>query len=197
MLTLRTQPASLRGQRRCVGGQLPGFPIQSHACLSGPVVLLPTVPHAAPAKQQQQHRLQHTMKHPRGPAPTRGLGKDAVDGWLDITKLVAGGGGAKTPYEDFASAIGRDIYVDIAGWHLYLRDMGAGIPGSSLKMSQALAQQLGPQLNKGLREADVEGLLRKVPVKLGAGKLKASLYDVMPPFCVADLARLCEEFGRR
>ncbi|GIM04422.1 hypothetical protein Vretimale_9005 [Volvox reticuliferus] len=110
--------------------------------------------------------------HLRGSTRVDGIGKDAVDGWLDLTKLVAGSGGTKTPYEEFASAIGRDVYVDIAGWHLYLRDMGAGIPGGSLKMSQALAQQLGPQLTRGLREPDVEALLKKVPVKLGGGKLK-------------------------
>ncbi|KAG2483123.1 hypothetical protein HYH03_018013 [Edaphochlamys debaryana] len=123
---------------------------------------------------------------------------DALDGWLDVTKLVTGGGGAKTPYDEFASAIGRDCYVDLAGWHLYLRDMAAGAPGNStFKMSQALAAQLGPQLKKGLRESDVEAVLKKVPVKLGAGKLKTSLYDVMPSMCVGDLARLCEEFSRR
>ncbi|PNH03237.1 hypothetical protein TSOC_010732 [Tetrabaena socialis] len=75
--------------------------------------------------------------------------------------------------------------------------MGAGVPGSSIKMSQALAQQLGPQLSRGLRESDVEGMLQKVPVKLGAGKLKASLFDVMPSMCVGDLVRLCEEYARR
>jgi len=35
------------------------------------------------------------------------------------------------------------VYVDIAGWHLFLRDMSA-VPG--LKMSQALATQLGPEV---------------------------------------------------
>ncbi len=35
-----------------------------------------------------------------------------------------------------------------------------------------------PQLKRGLRESDVEALLKKVPVKLGAGKLKVSaLHD--------------------
>ncbi|PNW84109.1 hypothetical protein CHLRE_04g221250v5 [Chlamydomonas reinhardtii] len=134
---------------------------------------------------------------PRSSHVSHSMGKDVVDGWLDVAKLVAGGGGNKTPYEEFAGAIGRDIYVDIAGWHLYLRDMGTGVPGSSYKMSQALAQQLGPQLPKGVREADVEALLKKIPVKLGAGKIKASLYDVMPAMCVGDLARLCEDFARR
>jgi hypothetical protein len=47
-----------------------------------------------------------------------------MEGWLDVSKLVSGGGAAKSPYEDFASAIGRDVYVDLAGWHLYLRVRG-------------------------------------------------------------------------
>lgn len=41
---------------------------------------------------------------------------------------------------------GRDVYVDIAGWHLYLRDMSA-VPG--VKMSQALATKLGPEVRHG------------------------------------------------
>jgi hypothetical protein len=35
------------------------------------------------------------------------------------------------------------VYVDLSGWHLFLRDMTA-TPG--LKMNHALAQQLGPQV---------------------------------------------------
>jgi hypothetical protein len=42
-----------------------------------------------------------------------------------------------------SAAAGRDVYVDIAGWHLFLRDMSA-VPG--LKMSQALATKLGPEV---------------------------------------------------
>jgi hypothetical protein len=41
-------------------------------------------------------------------------------------------------------AAGRDVYVDIAGWHLFMRDMNA-VPG--FKMSQALATQLGPEVS--------------------------------------------------
>jgi hypothetical protein len=51
-----------------------------------------------------------------------------------------------SPYLAFsaaAAAVGRDVYVDIAGWHLFLRDMSA-VPG--LKMSQALATKLGPEV---------------------------------------------------
>jgi hypothetical protein len=39
-------------------------------------------------------------------------------------------------------------------------------------------------------------VLKKIPVKAGAGKLQVSLYDVMPPMCVGDLTRIIEDFGR-
>lgn len=134
------------------------------------------------------------------PTRERGLkcaafGKDVVDGWLDMTKLVAGSGSSnKSPYEELASAIGRDVYVDIQGWHLYLRDMTAA---PNFKMSQALASQLGPQADKGLREADIEAVLKKVPVRLGAGKMRVALYDVMPSMCVSDLTKIVESYGRK
>lgn len=35
---------------------------------------------------------------------------------------------------------GSDVYVDISGWHLYLRDLNA-VPG--VKMADALANKLG------------------------------------------------------
>jgi hypothetical protein len=35
------------------------------------------------------------------------------------------------------------VYVDIAGWHLFMRDMNA-VPG--FKMSSALATKLGPEV---------------------------------------------------
>ena len=70
----------------------------------------------------------------------------AVQGWLDVAKLVADQGGKKTPYDDLAVEIGREAYVDIAGWHLFLRDMNAA-PGG-IKMSQALAAQFGPQVRE-------------------------------------------------
>ncbi len=67
---------------------------------------------------------------------------------------------------------GRDVYVDIAGWHLFLRDMTA-VPG--LKMAAALAGQLGPAAadagRGGLREADVAAVLKRIPVDVGGGRV--------------------------
>ncbi len=90
------------------------------------------------------------------------------------------------------------VYVDLAGWHLYSRDMSAS---PTMKMSQALALQLGPKVRavlgrrpalrarratppsslprlqaqrERLRESDIESDLKKIQVKAGAGKLKVS-----------------------
>ncbi|KAF8065576.1 hypothetical protein HT031_003177 [Scenedesmus sp. PABB004] len=131
-------------------------------------------------------RVQPLPVHRLRRAPlARGIGKDVVEGWLDLAKLVASEGSKnKSPYEELAFKIGRDVYVDIAGWHLFLRDMSA-VPG--LKMSQALATQLGPEAaaggRGGLRESDVAAVLKKIPVELGAGKTRVSLFDVMPSMC--------------
>ena len=37
----------------------------------------------------------------------RGFGKDTVEGWIDLSKLVSGSGGIKTAYEDLAYKIGE------------------------------------------------------------------------------------------
>lgn len=38
---------------------------------------------------------------------TRGSGGDAVQGWLDLAKLVSGGGGFKSAFKDLANKIGE------------------------------------------------------------------------------------------
>lgn len=38
-----------------------------------------------------------------------GLGKDTVEGWIDLSKLVSGSGGIKTAYEDLAYKIGENL----------------------------------------------------------------------------------------
>jgi hypothetical protein len=35
------------------------------------------------------------------------------------------------------------VYIDIAGWHLYMRDLSAN---QTTKMNQALALQIGPKV---------------------------------------------------
>lgn len=48
-----------------------------------------------------------------------------------------------------------------------------------------------------LKERDIEEILKKVPISLGGGKAKVSLFDAIPSFAARDLATLIEDFGRR
>ena len=43
-----------------------------------------------------------------------------------------------------AARSGKEVYVDVNGWHLYLRDIS--VPGADAKLSQALAQHLGSKV---------------------------------------------------
>ena len=111
---------------------------------------------------------------------------------MDLTRLVTGGGGSKSPYDELANEIGKSVYADIGGWHLYSRDLSA-TPTS--KMSTALAMSLGPKASQNggrLSESEVIALLKTIPVKIGGGKGK-----VTPSFCIGDLARIVEDYSRR
>ncbi len=56
--------------------------------------------------------------------------------------------------------------------------------------------QLGVEAGKLQEQSQLESLLKKVPVKLGGGKLQVSLYDVLPSSAVQDLQRIVEDFAR-
>ncbi|EIE27452.1 hypothetical protein COCSUDRAFT_64238 [Coccomyxa subellipsoidea C-169] len=125
---------------------------------------------------------------------SRGVGKDVLgtSGFLDLAKLVSGGGQAKSVYGDLAYKIGKEVYVDVQGWHLYLKDVTVD---KDLKMHQALAEQLGSMAGD-LSEQELEQLLKKVPLSLGAGKHKISLFDALPSSTIRDLAGIVEDFAR-
>ncbi len=59
---------------------------------------------------------------------------------------------------------------------------------------QALASQLGPMGEPS--ESDVEDVLKKIPLSLGGGKQKVSLYDALPAFGIKDLAEIVSEFTK-
>ena len=91
---------------------------------------------------------------------------------------------------------GRDAYIDVAGWHLYLKDVKLS-PGGTLTMAQGLAAKLGPVFGgQGYREAEVEDLVAKVPVRLGGGKVTLSLKELLPAACMRDLCSACEDYCR-
>lgn len=117
---------------------------------------------------------------------------------LGVHALQKSSSAARTPYDDLADSIGRDCYIDVAGWHLYLKDVK--LPeGSGLTMAQGLAAQLGAQAQgqKQISGADVESMLKRVPVDLGKGKTTVSLERLMPSICVNDLKQIMEEYVGR
>ena len=91
--------------------------------------------------------------------------------------------------EDLAAEIGENVYIDVAKWHLYLRDA---------HLHTILAEQLYPLLTNGSLEADqVLQILQKIPVKLGGGKREVPLADLLPMQCQVNLMDLLEEYQRK
>eukprot|EP00899_Mesostigma_viride_P021241 jgi/Mesvir1/29118/Mv18421-RA.1 len=110
---------------------------------------------------------------------------------MDLTSLVSGSSGAGLPreVEELVNKIGKEVYADIAGWHLYLGDM---------KMAVPLAGKVIERLrNNSYDERDVEDILAKMEVKLGGGKKKVTLLDVIPSYPLEDLKRAVKEFADR
>lgn len=90
--------------------------------------------------------------------------------------------------EALAAEIGENIYIDIAKWHLYLRDA---------HLHSVLAEQLYPMLvNDSLQEDRVLQVLENIPVKLGGGKREVPLIDLLPMQCQVNLMDLLEENQR-
>lgn len=90
--------------------------------------------------------------------------------------------------ESLAAEIGENVYIDIAKWHLYLRDA---------HLHTVLAEQLYPMLEDGNLNADKVGqVLQGIPVKLGGGKREVPLADLIPMQCQVQLMDVLEEFQR-
>jgi hypothetical protein len=63
-----------------------------------------------------------------------------------------------------------------------------------LKMHQVLAQMFGPMVEaRKVDEKEVEMTLRKIPVKLGGGKLRVPLWDVLPAAGYRDLLDILKD----
>ncbi|MCP2729714.1 DUF3181 family protein [Limnofasciculus baicalensis] len=90
--------------------------------------------------------------------------------------------------EALAAEIGENIYIDVAKWHLYLREA---------HLHSILAERLYPLITEGnLNQDEVLQILQSIPVKLGGGKREIPLVDLLPMQCQANLINLLEEFQR-
>ena len=91
--------------------------------------------------------------------------------------------------ESLAAEIGENVFIDIAKWHLYLRDA---------HLHTVIAEQLYSMLEDGNLDADkVEQVLQSIPVKLGGGKREVPLADLIPMQCQVKLMDVLEEFQRK
>lgn len=95
---------------------------------------------------------------------------------------------ASEEIESLAADIGKNIYMDVAKWHLYLSDA---------HLHTVLAEKLYPLVSeKSIQEEQVLEILRGIPVKLGGGKREVPLIDLLPMQCQVNLIDLVEEFQR-
>ncbi|MBI4784708.1 MAG: DUF3181 family protein [Oscillatoriophycideae cyanobacterium NC_groundwater_1537_Pr4_S-0.65um_50_18] len=94
--------------------------------------------------------------------------------------------GSSEAIEKLAGAIGENVYMDVAKWHLYLRDA---------HLHTALAEQLYPLLSKGsVLEDQVLDILKGISIKLGGGKREVPLSDLLPMQSQVHLMDVIEEF---
>ncbi|OCR01515.1 thylakoid-associated protein [Oscillatoriales cyanobacterium USR001] len=91
--------------------------------------------------------------------------------------------------ESLAAEIGDNIYIDVAKWHLYLKDA---------HLHTMIAEQIYPLLTDKNLDADrVTQIMQNISVKLGGGKLELPLVDLVPRQCQLQLMDILEEFQRK
>ncbi|ABD02428.1 MULTISPECIES: DUF3181 family protein [unclassified Synechococcus] len=91
--------------------------------------------------------------------------------------------------EQLAAAIGKEVYIDVARWHLYLRDA---------HLHTLLAERLAPQVMAGKVDEDaVTEILQGIPVKVGGGRKELPLADLLPMQSLLNLLDVLEEFSRK
>lgn len=91
-----------------------------------------------------------------------------MKGFIDVASFLATTKSSDT-FGELADKLGSEIYVDLNGWHLYLKDIRA-VAGSDKKMSDVLASSIGPKIVGGVDEMQVLDVLRILPLKIGGGK---------------------------
>lgn len=90
--------------------------------------------------------------------------------------------------EQLAADIGKNVYIDVAKWHLYLSDA---------HLATVVAERVYPLLtNNTLDENQVLQILADIPVKLGGGKREVALIDLLPTICQVNLMDVLEEYQR-
>ena len=91
--------------------------------------------------------------------------------------------------EALAAEIGENVYIDVAKWHLYLRDA---------QLHTVLAEQLYPLVQQGkIEEEQVSSVLNQITVKLGGGKRELPLADLLPVQSQSRLIHTLKDYQQR
>ncbi len=90
--------------------------------------------------------------------------------------------------EALAADIGKEVYIDIAKWHLYLADA---------HLHTTIAEQLYPLLTSTLSEERVQQVLQQISVKVGGGKRDLPLLDLIPMQGFMTLMEILEKYQQR
>jgi Protein of unknown function (DUF3181) len=90
--------------------------------------------------------------------------------------------------ERLAADIGDNVYIDIAKWHLYLKDA---------KLHTVVAEKaLDVISDKNVTGDTVNAILAQVNISLGGGRKELPLSDLLPVTCQAKLLDILQEFAR-
>lgn len=106
-------------------------------------------------------RLQQRM------VASKGLAEEGMGSFMDMAKFLAST--KKGNFKDLEDEIGKEIYVDINGFHLYLADLRA-VAGSNTVMAQVVSDSLGAKMAAGFEPETLKDGLRIIPIRVGGGK---------------------------
>jgi len=114
-------------------------------------------------------------------------GNPFVEGWLDLSNTVTGGGN-DLGISELAENLGSDVYMDINGWHLFLKDAKYHVP-----LARIVSNRIASDGNRFDEQAVLQ-ILKDCPVKVGGGKSTVKLFDLMPNICVQDFTKIVEDY---
>lgn len=88
--------------------------------------------------------------------------------------------------EDLAADIGRDVYIDVAKWHLFL---------SEAHLHTVLAEKLAVLIeDDDVSDDTVQKVLQSLLISLGGGKKELPLIDLVPVQAQVALMDILEEY---
>jgi len=88
--------------------------------------------------------------------------------------------------EELAADIGRDVYIDVAKWHLFLSDA---------HLHTVIDEKLAPLIEEDeISDDSVQNILKNISIPLGGGKQMLPLIDLVPVQAQVALMDILEEY---